>query len=321
MHVLSDYACFTAAKDGATWTGLVGRLRHLIIFVTLLMLALLPVGCGILGGNNGSNGTTASHDAGGDLNGSIHIAGSTALLPLAAKAADLFHQLHHSVQVDVKGGGSVTGLLAVVNHRVDIGDSDIYADPVLYPDSNLTDHIICVVAFTLIVDPQVNISSLSTQQILAIFTRKITNWKVVGGPDLPITPVIRPSTSGTRALFRKYVLGGAEESGIPLTSDSSTGLLDVVAHTRGAIGYVTTTLINPTVRAIGIDGVRATAQNIKAGRYKFWGYEHMYTLENGINATTTFLDFMQTAEIQQLAQKLGYIPVSAISDAVEKTHA
>ena len=220
----------------------------------------------------------------------------------------------------MKGGGSVTGLQAVVNQRVDIGDSDIYADPVLYPDPNLTDHIICVVAFTLIVDPQVNISSLSTQQILAIFTRKITNWKVVGGPDLPITPVIRPSTSGTRALFRKYVLGGAEESGVPLTSDSSAGLLHVVAHTRGAIGYVTTTLINPTVRAIGIDGVIATAQNIKAGRYKFWGYEHMYTMENGINATNDFLDFMQTAEIQQLAQKLGYIPVSAISDTVEKTH-
>jgi phosphate transport system substrate-binding protein len=318
VRVLSSYPRSRAPQDGATWTGFLGRLQRSTISVTLLTLALLLIGCGTLGG---SNGALTSHNTGGDINGNIRIVGSTALLPLAAKAADLFHRLHPAVQVVAKGGGSITGLNAAANHQAEIGDSDIYADPVLYPDPNLTDHIICVVAFTMIVDPQVNISSLTTRQILAIFTRKITNWEVVGGPNLPITPVIRPSTSGTRAIFRKYILGGAEESGTPLTSDSSTGVLDVVAHTPGAIGYVTTILINPTVRAIGIDSVSATAQNIKAGRYKFWGYEHMYTLENGINATTAFLDFMQTPTIQQLAQKMGYIPVGAISNTVERTGA
>ncbi len=206
----------------------------------------------------------------------------------------------------------MTGLQAVTNHQADIGDSDIYADPVTYPDPNLTDHIICVVAFTLIVDPQITIPSLTSQQILAIFTGKVTNWKAVGGPDQAITTVIRPNTSGTRALFRKYILGGAEESGKPLTSDSSTGVLDEVAHTPGAIGYVTTSLLNSTVRAIGIDGVSATEQNIKNGKYKFWGYEHMYTLANGVSPITSFLDFMQTAEIQHLAQQLGYISVNGL---------
>jgi phosphate transport system substrate-binding protein len=136
---------------------------------------------------------------------------------------------------------------------------------------------------------------------------------VVGGPNIAIAPIIRPSTSGTRALFRKYILGGVEESGTALTSDSSTSVLDAVAHTPGAIGYVPTFLVNSTVRAIGIDGVSAAAQNIKAGKYKFWGYEHMYTLENGVSATTDLLDFMQTPATQQLAQKMGYISVSVIS--------
>ena len=215
--------------------------------------------------------------------------------------------------MDVEGGGSITGLKAVTNHQADIGDSDIYADPALYPDPNLTDHIVCVNMFTLIVEPHIPLSSLTTQQIIAIFTGKGTNWKMFGGPDEPIVPIIRPATSGTRALFRKYVLGGAEESGHPLTTDSSTSVINAVAHTPGAIGYVTTVLVNPTVHVVGIDGVTATVQNIKAGRYKFWGYEHMYTLENGISATTTFLDFMLTAEAQQLARKLGYLPVSAIA--------
>ncbi|HYU75308.1 MAG TPA: phosphate ABC transporter substrate-binding protein [Ktedonobacteraceae bacterium] len=249
---------------------------------------------------------------GGSTSQHLRLVGSTALLPLAARAGDLFHQQHPDIQVNVAGGGSVTGLQAVTNHQADIGDSDIYADPVTYPDPNLTDHIICVVAFTLIVDPQITIPSLTSQQILAIFTGKVTNWKAVGGPDQAITTVIRPNTSGTRALFRKYILGGAEESGKPLTSDSSTGVLDEVAHTPGAIGYVTTSLLNSTVRAIGIDGVSATEQNIKNGKYKFWGYEHMYTLANGVSPITSFLDFMQTAEIQHLAQQLGYISVNGL---------
>ena len=308
MRTLSGDQSVTEATFEVTWASIVARLQRSTFFLTLLSLAILLVGCGIPGGGAGGNGTNND-----DLSGHIRVVGSTALLPLVTKAADLFHQHHPGIKMDVEGGGSITGLKAVTNHKADIGDSDIYADPALYPDPNLTDHIVCVNMFTLIVEPHITLSSLTTQQLITIFTGKGMNWKEFGGPDLPIVPIIRPVTSGTRALFRKYVLGGANESGHPLTSDSSTGVINAVAHTPGAIGYVTTVLVNTTVRMIGIDGVTATVQNIKAGRYKFWGYEHMYTLENGINATTTFLDFMLTAEAQQLARRLGYLPVSAIT--------
>src|SRR5215469_3301297 len=305
VRTLSGDPSITEATYKVTWASIVESLQRSTLFITLLSLALLLVGCGIPGGDNGTTN--------GDLSGHIHIVGSTALLPLVAKAADLFRQHHPGVKLDVEGGGSITGLTTVNNHRADIGDSDIYADPALYPDPNLTDHIVCVNMFTLIVEPHIHLHSLTTRQIIAIFTGKGTNWNVFGGPNEPIVPIIRPATSGTRALFRKYVLGGAEESGHPLTTDSSTSVINTVAHTPGAIGYVTTVLVNHTVHLIGIDGVTPTVEHIKAGRYKFWGYEHMYTLENGSNATTAFLDFMLTAEAQQLAQKLGYLPVSAIA--------
>lgn len=303
----------TASLFQVNWTGALGRGQHASLVVTLMLLTLLLAGCGTLGGGNGGTGAPAPQSSGGDGTTHLLLIGSTALLPLAARAGVLFHQRHPDMQVDVEGGGSVTGLKAVASHKADIGDSDIYADPVLYPDPNLTDHIVSVVAFTLIVDPQVGITSLTTQQILAIFTGKITNWKAVGGANLSIAPIIRPRTSGTRAIFQKYVLAGAEESGHALTSDSSTTVLNAVAHTSGAIGYAPTYLVNATVRAIGINGVLASAQNIKAGAYTFWGYEHMYTLENEVSATTAFLDFMQTPEIQQLARHLGYISVSVVS--------
>jgi phosphate transport system substrate-binding protein len=234
------------------------------------------------------------------------------MLALVSKGADLYHQSHPNVQIHVAGGGSMAGLDAVTKHQADIGDSDIYADPSVYPDPNLTDHIVCATSFAVIADPQVNVTSLSTQQIRDIFSGKISNWKDVGGPDLSISPVIRPSSSGTRALFEKYVLGGAQENGNPMSTDSSTAILDAVAHTSGAIGYVTTAVANSTVQTIAIDGVRPTSQNIQSGKYKFWGYEHMYTLQNGVDNTTAFLDFMQSPQVQALAQQLGYISVDAV---------
>ncbi|HEX3639910.1 MAG TPA: substrate-binding domain-containing protein [Ktedonobacteraceae bacterium] len=280
---------------------------------TILIVVLLLVSCGAVDRAGGGNGSASPGNNGTDFTGQhVHIVGSTALLPLAAKAADLFHQQHAELKIDALGGGSVTGLSSVTSHQADIGDSDIYADPALYPDPNLTDHIVCVNVFTLMINPAVNISSLNTQQVINIFTGITTNWKQVGGPDLAITPVIRPTTSGTRALFDKYVMGGAQQVGVPQTSDSSTTIIDTVAHTPGAVGYVAVTSINPTVKAVSLNGVNAEEQNVKNGTYPFWGYEHMYTLQNGINATTAFLDFMQTPQIQQLAQQLGYISVSDI---------
>lgn len=270
--------------------------------ILLTIVLILLVSCGV---SNNASSTAASTPT-----AQLHIIGSTALLPLVAKAADLFSQQHPGVKIDTEGGGSIAGLDAVTHHQADIGDSDIPADPNKYSDPNLTDHIVCENIFTLIINPQINITSLTTQQASNIFTGVTTNWKDVGGPNLAITPVIRPNTSGTRALFDKYILGGASEAGNPLTSDLSTTVLDMVAHTPGGISYITTTLVDPTVKAISLDGISATEQNVTSGAYRFWGFEHMYTLQNGVNTTTNFLDFMQTSQIQQLAQTLGYMPVA-----------
>jgi len=248
-----------------------------------------------------------------DLNGHILVAGSTALQPLATKAAALFQQQHAHVRIEVKGGGSVVGLQAVTNHQADIGDSDIYADPATYPDPDLTDHLVCIIPFTMIASPGVTITSLTQQQIIDIFsTGKIHNWKQVGGPDLPIVPVVRPPTSGTRATFRKYILDGRDEIGTLLTSDSSATVLNKVATTRGAIGYLAVSVLNSSVHPIAIDGQNATLQNIEAGRYSFWGYEHMYTLGEDNPIAAAFLSFMLTPQIQRVALELKYIPIADI---------
>ncbi len=277
---------------------------------TVFVVTLLLVSCGA---DESATESSPPGNHGTSFPGQhIHIVGSSALQPLAAKAADLFRQQHPEVKIDVQGGGSVTGLNAVINHQAEIGDSDIYADPTVYPDPNLTDHIVCVTPMTMIINPEVNITSLSAQQIINIYTGVTTNWRDVGGPNLSIVPLVKPTVSGTRTLFDKYLLGTTAEIGQPV-ADASTVVVDTIAHTPGAISYTSVSTINSTVKAIDLDGVTATAQNIQAGKYRFWGFEHMYTLQNGINATTAYLDFMQTPQVQQLAVSLGYISADAVS--------
>src|SRR5258708_17102815 len=130
----------------------------------------------------------------------------------------------------------------------------------------------------MIVNPDVTVPSLTTDQIIAIFsTGAITNWKAVGGPDVPIVPVVRPATSGTRATFRKYVLGGRDENGKLLTTDSSETVRDTVANTPGAIGYVAVAYLNASVRVVAIGGQPPTPANISSRPYALSGFKHTDT--------------------------------------------
>lgn len=271
------------------------------ILLAGLSIALLLSGCAESGMNQG------------ELKGGLKASGSTALQPLVSSAAQAFMKLHPQTHLDVELGGSITGLRDVTSRKSDIGDSDIYADPALYPDPNMTDHIVCVIPFTMITNQDVAIPSLTQDQIIKIFsTGEISNWKQVGGPDLRIVPVVRPPTSGTRDTFRKYILGGLDEKGKFLQSDSSTLVRDTVAKTPGAIGYLALSVLNNSVHSMAINNQSPTQDNIAAGRYVFWAYEHMYTLGDDNPLIAAFLDFMLSKQVQQQAQKLRYIPIDAM---------
>jgi phosphate transport system substrate-binding protein len=246
------------------------------------------------------------------LSGHLLIVGSTALQPLTSLAATEFEKDHPQAHIEVRGGGSLFGLDAVTSQQADIGESDVYADPTLYADPNLTDHIIGIVPFSMIVHPDVPLSSLTQQDIVDIFTsEKPHNWSEFGGGYSPIVPVVRSDASGTRASFSKYVLEGASEQKNLLQTDSSSMMLQVVTHTRGAIGYIALPALDTNVHTLAINGQTATAETISAGKYPFWGYEHMYTMSNNKNPLlTAFLQFMLTSTVQEQAKGMRYIPLT-----------
>ncbi|GCE18175.1 PstS family phosphate ABC transporter substrate-binding protein [Dictyobacter kobayashii] len=249
------------------------------------------------------------------FSGQLKISGSTALQPLVAAAAKEFMRQHPEAHITVAGGGSKTGLLKVFQKQSDIGDSDLYADPAIYPDPNMTDHIICATPFVMIVHPDINITSLTKEQILDIFsTGKTTNWsQIKAGLNQPIHPIIRPSSSGTRETFRKYILGGGDEIGTPLKVDDTQQVVNTVANTPGAIGYIALSALKPTVKAIAIDNASPTAETISNGTYNFWSYEHMYTLGDNNSLLSAFLDFMISPAMQQEAHQLSYITIDEMN--------
>ncbi len=125
-----------------------------------------------------------------EVSGHGLVVGSTALQPLATAAANLFNQQHARARIDVQGGGSIAGLQAVNSGRADIGDSDVYADPAQYPDPNLTDHLVCVIPFAMVVNPDVTVASLARDQIIKIFSSECASARSsVSAPESGSTSV------------------------------------------------------------------------------------------------------------------------------------
>ena len=247
------------------------------------------------------------------VSGSATASGSSALYPLVKDAIAKFKATNPDASITLNAGGSGTGLKQVSDGTVDIGNSDVAAESKLTADKakELVDHKVCVITMAPVVNPDVakTVKSLTTAQLADIFTAKTKNWKEVGGPDEPIVLVTRPSTSGTRALFKQYALNGAQEaSNKSLETDDSGTLLQSVAQHKGAIGYVALSYLinNTSVSTVAIDGVEPTLANTYSGKYKVWGYEHMYTKGEAKGVAKALIDYMSSDTYATSIETLGY---------------
>ncbi|MEE3419648.1 MAG: phosphate ABC transporter substrate-binding protein [Lachnospiraceae bacterium] len=260
-----------------------------------------------------TSGASATTDY-SSLSGAITGSGSSALFPLAQDAAEEFKKLAPNVSVTFNAGGSGTGLKQVSDGTVDIGNSDVPAEEKLDASKagELVDHKVCVVSMAPVVNKDITdagLTSLSKDDLVKVFTGEVTNWKDVGGPDEEITLVTRPTSSGTRALFKEYALDGKEEaSNSALETDDSGTLLQTIKDTNGSVGYVALPYLvgNSDVSTLSIDDVEPTLENTYSGKWNVWGYEHMYTKGEADGAVKAYLDFITSADYDEKLESLGY---------------
>lgn len=272
------------------------------------------VGCG------GSSAASYSDGAASDamsVSGTVNCSGATSFQKLVESAATKFEDKYPDVTVAITGGGSGQGLSDVKDGKAQIGRSDVFAEEKLDADAaaKLEDHTVCVVGMGPIVNAKVDVDNLTTDQLKGIFTGAITDWSQVGGTAGKIQVIERKAGSGTRATFENAILKGekAPDSFAPVAEEDSSGtVVEKIQATEGAISYLAFSYFDETkFKALKVDGVEPTAENVCSGKFNIWAYEHMYTAKDADDATKAFIDFMMSDDVQgSLVEEEGFIPAS-----------
>ena len=199
------------------------------------------------------------------LSGSISLSGSTSMEKVCEALAETFMEENQDVTVTVEYTGSSAGIESVTNNICDIGnasrnlkDSD--------KEKGVVETIIAIDGIAVVVNPSTEVSNVTKDELIKIYTGEIKNWKELGGKDENIVVLGREAGSGTRSAFEELL--GIEDMCVYAGEiDSTGGVKAKVASTEGTIGYVSLDVVDETIKALSLDGVEATEANIKAGSY------------------------------------------------------
>lgn len=290
-------------------------LKKFSLLTLLTALIIFSAACGGKGTNGSKEGTDKKDNPAQkteELSGSLVISGSSAMQPLVAAAAEEFMAENPKVDIQVNAGGSGTGLSQVAEGSVQIGNSDVFAEEKEgVPADQLVDHKVAVVGMTAAVNPKVGIKDIKKEDLIKVFTGKITNWKELGGENQKIVLVNRPDSSGTRAVFNQFALDGATPAE-GITEDSSNTVKKIIGETEGAIGYLAFSYFtDDSVTPLAIDGVKPTEENVQSGKFPIWAYQHSYTKGEAEGLAKAFLDYLMSDDIQNtLLKEQGYLPVT-----------
>lgn len=252
----------------------------------------------------------APAEATADLSGSISMVGSTSMEKLANALSEAFMEEYPDVTVTAEFVGSGAGIEAVTNGTADIGNSSRSLKDE-EKAAGVVENIVAIDGIAVCVDPANEVADLTKEQLTNIYNGTITNWKEVGGADEPIIVIGREAGSGTRGAFEELV-DQQDACKYANELDSTGAVIAKVASTPGAIGYASLDALDDSVKALSLEGVEATAENIKAGNY-FLSRPFVMATKGEISEQNdlvqAWFDFVLGDEGQQVASEVGLITV------------
>lgn len=293
------------------------KMRKMMAMLSAAVVAVGVMGCGgnaATDSNADANTTSQAADAttdttaSADLSGKITLAGSTSMEKLANAMAEAFMEKYPNVTVAPEFTGSGAGLESLAKGTVDIGD----ASRALSDDEKAggaVENIVAIDGIAVITDSENAVSDITSEQLAQIYTGEITNWSDLGGADEQIVVIGREAGSGTRDAFEE-INDVKDACKYAQELDSTGAVLAKVAATPGAIGYVSLDVVDDTVKALQLNSVDATEDNILAGTYVLQRPFVMATMgeiSEQNDLVKAFFDFIHSEEGQQVITSVGLI--------------
>jgi phosphate transport system substrate-binding protein len=252
-------------------------------------------------------GTFDIRKSGASRKNAITLAGSTSVMPFSEKLAEYFMLEYPKYAVDVQGGGSSAGIQAAINRTVDIGMS---SRKLKSDEKILNEVLICYDGISIIVHPSNPVRNISLDVIRKVYSGQIRNWRQLGWIDRNIDAVSREEGSGTRGAFEELVMGKEFIDDAIMVQDSNGSVKEVVATDPYAIGYISLGIVDRKVKALTIDQVVPTVQNIILQKYKMVRPFLYLTIGEPTGGAKVFIDFVLSNEGQNILSKEGLVPTS-----------
>lgn len=238
------------------------------------------------------------------------LTGSSTIAPLAADLAQRFEQLHPDVEIDVQSGGSSRGMADARNGLADIG----MVSRALRPgESDLHAYTIALDGITIITHRDNPVKAMSRDQIVDIYTDRVNNWSVVGGPDAPITVVNKAEGRSTLELFLAFFgMKGSDIKADVVIGDNQQGL-KTVAGNPWAIGYVSIgsaeyeAAQGLPIRLMPLDGVQASISTVKAGQFPLARPLNLVTKAPAAGIARAFIDFATSEAARDIVEHHYFI--------------
>ena len=247
----------------------------------------------------------------------IVIDGSTTAGPIVKAFTEFYMAANPGINITVSESGSGNGAKSLVNGVCDIASMSrpmkssefkAAADKEIQPVA----HVIALDGLPILVHPQNPVKNLTIDQIRAIYSGEITNWKDVGGVDMPIVIITRDTNSGTYETFETLVMNGAKITDRAEYVGSNGAIRQRVQTTPAAIGYAGLGFVDKTVKAVTVNGIAASDATIRTGAYPIARPLFLYT--NGYPKLGTplyqFVTFHLSADGQEIVESIGFIPVT-----------
>ena len=247
--------------------------------------------------------------------GNLVIKGSTTVLPIAQKVAEVYMQQNPDVKISLSGGGSGNGIKALIDGSTDIANASrfIKDKEVALAVEKGRFPVPFAVAYDCIipvVHPSNGLKNLSLTHLKKIYMGQVKNWKEVGGPDGPVVVISRDTSSGTYEVWHNLVLKKERVFPGALLQASNGAVVQAVAKNKNAIGYIGLGYLSAEVKALKVDNITGSPETTLNGTYPISRPLYMFTQGWPKGDALNFINFVLNPEKgQKYVAETGYVPL------------